>query len=72
MKVKIKVDGKQIEVDCTSKNCPKYTCFGYHRFSYYHTEEDGIHSSWHDDHYSCPHRNYHGCPEHPRRLKEEK
>jgi len=62
MFIKIKTnEGKFIKVDVRDKNCKNKSCFGYHKYNHYNKSIDGKSSSWRDNFYSCPNRNYHGC-----------
>lgn len=58
----------KIKVYVSEKNCINYTCFSPHQYEHYGTTIDGEKNNWVDKHYSCSHRNYHGCPE----IRKEK
>ena len=68
-------DGKKIKVDVSQRGCAGFQCFSPHK--YQHRSYNGTEGSMtrSDKDYSCSHRNYHGCPEEPkknqRRTKEE-
>ena len=55
-------NGKRIKVEVCDKDCPKKPCFGYHKYQHRAPMSCGTKTSGTDTHYSCPHRNYHGCP----------
>ena len=70
MIVKTLQDGKYIRVDVRDRNCPRKTCFGYHKWQHRGATNRGSKSSGVDSNYSCPFRNYHGCPpDHMDRIK---
>lgn len=63
MKVRIRTDdGKRIEVDVSDRCCPKRPCFGWHKWQVRSTTCSGSKSAGSQSYWSCPHRNYHGCP----------
>ena len=55
-------NGKRIKVEVCDTDCPKKPCFGWHRYQHRAPMSCGTKTSGQDKHYSCPHRNYHGCP----------
>ena len=69
--VRIKTDeGKYITVSVSKPECPSYKCFGYHRFQHRGAAgKSGSVCSGLDSFYSCPHRNYHGCPMNPEKKE---
>lgn len=67
MIIKIKRDNKYINVDVSCKECPKYECFGIHKYIHYGRSISGQDTSWQEKYYSCCNRNYHGCPDNPKR-----
>ena len=68
MKVSYKpVNGKRIIVDVSQRECPTFSCFGFHKYQHRGAlMGGGSKSSGTDNFYSCPHRNYHGCPDKPK------
>lgn len=69
MKIKVKLNGKMIEVDVSYYNCEEFECFSPSRYQHrsYNGTEGSMTST--DKYYSCSHRNYHGCPDHPKRME---
>ena len=57
---------KNIKVDVFSAECLNYQCFSPHKYSHQGRTIDGKDNSWADKHFSCSHRNYHGCPDNPK------
>ena len=72
MFVKIKQNDKTIQVEVNRRECINYWCFSPHRFWHLMRAIDGADNSYQDDHYSCSYRNYHGCPDHPIKIKGER
>jgi len=64
-------EGKKIKVAVSQKECGSFQCFSPHKYQHrsYNETEGSMTNS--DNHYSCSHRNYHGCPESPK-LKVKK
>jgi len=65
MKVRVKIDGKYQEVHVSDRDCPQRPCFGYHHYQHRGSTgtANGTKCSGTDGYLSCPHRNYHGCPQ---------
>ena len=72
MRIKTKQMGEKIEVDVSYENCAEYSCFSPQKYQHrsYNDTEGSITNS--DKHYSCSHRNYHGCPDTPFLKKQER
>lgn len=64
------VTTKKMKVDVSSVECPNYVCFSPHRYWHEGRTIDGKNNACQDKHYSCSHRNYHGCPENRVRKTE--
>lgn len=67
MFIKIKKNKKYIKIDVSREECKNFQCFSPHKYTHHRTTIDGKSNNWQDEEYSCSHRNYHGCPDIPKR-----
>lgn len=65
----VKYKGKYVSV--AEKNCPKYSCFSPHYYIHKGKTIDGKSNDWTDKQLSCSHRNFHGCPDYPKKKENE-
>lgn len=61
------IDGINIKVDVSREECRYFQCLSPHKFQHYGKTIDGKSNNSQDKHYSCSHRNYHGCPDNPKK-----
>ena len=70
MNIRVKLDGKFVMVDVAGPDCKNLKCLSPHKYQHSSGFTTSMSSSDIDKHYSCAHRNYHGCPS--IKIKKEK
>ena len=67
MIIRKKRNGKIMKIDVSDVNCTEYACFSPHYYTHKSKSIDGKSQDWQNQKLSCSHRDFHGCPEHPKR-----
>ena len=69
MIIKAKIDNKIKKVSVSSLYCPTYKCFSPHYYNHKSRSIDGKAKYWQNKELSCSHRDFHGCPDYPKRKE---
>ena len=67
-KKKDKLINKSVMCDVASLECKNYECLHVGKWLHQNIMDETI---YRDDYYSCLHRNYHGCPEEPKKRAKK-
>lgn len=68
MIIKVKQD-KVIKVDVLGIYCPTFKCFSPHYYQHKSKSIDGCNKDWKNNYLSCSYRDFHGCPEYPKKRE---
>ena len=68
---KKKFTDKFVMCDVANLECKNYECLHVGKWLHQNKGMEGSQSSYRDDYYSCLHRNYHGCPDEPKKRAKK-